>query len=95
VPISRHILKHGLHGFRNEGPLVEKPYAPRQVCLPFQQHAGAPARLVVQDGAVVRAGEVIARPEAGQLGAVVHASIAGTCRVLEDRVIITASPRGG
>lgn len=38
----------------------------------------------------VRAGDVIARPAEGQLGAVIHASIAGTVTGLSDAVIIEA-----
>jgi Na+-translocating ferredoxin:NAD+ oxidoreductase RnfC subunit len=90
VPISRLINKLGLRQFRNEGPLIEKTVTPRQVTLPLQQHAGAAARPVVADGARVRKGDLIAAPPEGELGARIHASIAGVCRLAEDRVAIQA-----
>jgi Na+-translocating ferredoxin:NAD+ oxidoreductase RnfC subunit len=91
VPISRLVYKLGLAGFRNEGPLVEDVPRPRRVVLPLKQHAGAPARPVVRDGERVERGAVIARPDEGALGTVLHASIDGTCTVAEDRVTITAA----
>jgi Na+-translocating ferredoxin:NAD+ oxidoreductase RnfC subunit len=90
VPISRLINKLGLRQFRNEGPLIEKPVTPRQVTLPLRQHAGAAARPVVADGARVRKGDLVAAPPEGELGARIHASIAGVCRLAEDRVAIRA-----
>jgi len=90
VPISRLINKLGLRQFRNEGALIEKTVTPRRVTLPLQQHAGAPARPVVADGTRVRKGDLIAAPPEGELGARIHASIAGVCRLAEDRVAIRA-----
>ena len=90
VPIGRLILKLGLGSFTNEGPLVERDCRPRRVSLLLKQHVGAPAAVVVGDGARVKRGELIARPAPGALGAVIHASIAGTCRVLADRVEVEA-----
>jgi len=90
TPVSRLILKLGLRQFANEGPLKETGYRPRQVALPLKQHAGAPARAVVEPGERVSRGQVIARPDDGALGAAIHASIAGVCRIAEDRIVITA-----
>jgi len=88
VPISRLILKLGLRQFTNEGPLREPDCRPDRVVLPLKQHAGAPARAVVSDGASVQRGDLVARPIDGELGARIHASIAGTCRVRGDRIEI-------
>jgi Na+-translocating ferredoxin:NAD+ oxidoreductase RnfC subunit len=90
VPIRRLILKLGLAGFADEGPLVTPDCRPSRVTLPLKQHAGAPAQPTVRDGQRVDKGQTVARPEPDALGAAIHASIAGTCRVAEDRVIITA-----
>jgi Na+-translocating ferredoxin:NAD+ oxidoreductase RnfC subunit len=90
VPISRLILKLGLGGFKNEGPLLERAYQPARVTLPLKQHAGVPAAPTVRDGACVRRGDLVARPAEGALGAALHASIAGVCRVAEDRIVIVA-----
>jgi len=88
VPISRLILKLGLHRFKNEGPLTATDYKPERVTLSLKQHVGAPARPVVADGATVNKGELIARPDDGALGAAIHASIGGVCHIEKDRVVI-------
>jgi len=88
VPIARLIRKLGLHIFRNEGPLIQKTVEPKRVVLPLKQHAGAPAQAVVRSGDSVRAGDVIARPARGALGAVIHASISGTVTDVNGSVVI-------
>jgi Na+-translocating ferredoxin:NAD+ oxidoreductase RnfC subunit len=88
VPMRRLIAKLGLGEFRNEGPLTEHNFAPRKVTLPLKQHAGAPAVAVVKCGDRVRVGDLIAAPEAGKLGARIHASIDGRVTVGADAVVI-------
>lgn len=90
VPMRRLIAKLGLGEFRNEGPLTEHNFAPRKVTLPLKQHAGAPAVAVVKCGDRVRVGDLIAAPEAGKLGARIHASIDGRVTVGADAVVIEA-----
>jgi Na+-translocating ferredoxin:NAD+ oxidoreductase RnfC subunit len=90
VPMRRLIAKLGLREFRNEGPLTEHNFAPRKVTLPLKQHAGAPAVAVVKCGDRVRVGDLIAAPEAGKLGARIHASIDGRVTVGADAVVIEA-----
>ncbi len=90
VPISRLIHKLGLRMFCNAGPLQATDAAPRRVVLPLKQHVGAPAVVIVPSGARVARGDVVARPADGALGAAVHASIAGVCRVEAEAVVIEA-----
>jgi Na+-translocating ferredoxin:NAD+ oxidoreductase RnfC subunit len=90
APISRLILKLGLRQFKNEGPLVDCQCSPQRVTLPLKQHVGAPAAAVVSSGARVNKGDLLARPAEGALGAAIHASIAGACQVLEDRIVVAA-----
>ena len=90
VPMRRLIAKLGLGEFVNEGPLTEYKFAPRKVTIPLKQHAGAPAVPQVKCGDWVRAGELIAAPEAGKLGARIHASIDGRVTVGKDAVVIEA-----
>lgn len=90
VPMHRLIAKLGLTEFKNVGPLELKPLAPRKVTLPLKQHAGVPAAPVVQSGDRVRAGDLLAVPPEGKLGARIHASIEGRVRVLNDAIIIEA-----
>ena len=90
VPMRRLIAKLGLGEFVNEGPLTEHNFAPRKVTLPLKQHAGAPSAAVVKCGDRVRAGDLIAAPEAGKLGARIHASIDGRVTVGADAIVIEA-----
>jgi hypothetical protein len=90
VPMRRLMAKLGLGEFVNEGPLIEYNFAPRKVTLPLKQHAGAPAVAVVKCGDRVRAGDLIAAPEAGKLGARIHASIDGRVTVEADAIVIEA-----
>ena len=52
--------------------------------------AGAPATPVVKCGDRVRVGDLLAVPEAGKLGARIHASIDGVVTVKSDAVVIEA-----
>ncbi len=90
VPMRRLIAKLGLGEFVNEGPLTEHNFAPRKVTLPLKQHAGAPAMPQVECGDHVRVGDLIAAPEAGKLGARIHASIDGRVTVGNDAIVIEA-----
>ncbi len=94
VPMRRLIAKLGLGEFVNEGPLTEHNFAPRKVTLPLKQHAGAPAVATVKCGGTVRMGDLIAAPEAGKLGARIHASIDGRVTVGSDAIVIEAYRRG-
>jgi Na+-translocating ferredoxin:NAD+ oxidoreductase RnfC subunit len=91
VPIARLIRKMGLSDFDNVGPLVETPdFRPSRAVLPLKQHAGPAAVPSVQVGQRVRIGELIARPEQGKLGAVLHASIDGiVASIAKDSLILT------
>ena len=90
TPISRLILKLGLSRFRNEGPLRQDVYEPARVVLPVQQHVGAPAEPTVSAGDKVNVGDVVARPGAGKLGAVICASIAGRITEVGEAIVIEA-----
>jgi cobalamin reductase len=90
VPMRRLIARLGLGEFNNTGPLVEHAFAPRSVKLPLKQHAGAPAVPVVKCGDRVRVGDLLAAPEAGKLGARIHASIDGVVTVGKDAITIEA-----
>lgn len=88
VPIARLIRKLGLSQFKNEGPLVPPTLAPRRVTLPLKQHAGAPAEPVVRVGDAVTAGQLVAQPAPNQLGAPIHASIAGRVTKVNGAVVV-------
>lgn len=90
VPMRRLIARLGLGEFNNTGPLVEHNFAPRSVKILLKQHAGAPATPVVKCGDRVRAGDLLAAPEQGKLGARIHASIDGVVTVGKDAITIEA-----
>lgn len=90
VPMRRLIARLGLGEFNNTGPLVDHTFSPRRVTLPLKQHAGAPAVPVIQSGDRVRTGDLLAAPEAGKLGARIHASIDGAVTVGKDAITIDA-----
>lgn len=88
VPIPRLIRKLGLANYTNKGPLTEVACNPARVTLPLKQHAGVPAVPTVAVGQTVQVGDVIARPAAGQLGATLHASLAGRITALQPAIVI-------
>jgi Na+-translocating ferredoxin:NAD+ oxidoreductase RnfC subunit len=90
VPMRRLIAKLGLSDFNNVGPLVEYEFNPSRVTILLKQHAGAPAVPVVTCGDKVREGDLLAAPEAGKLGARIHASIPGVVKVTNGAIVIEA-----
>ncbi len=90
MPMRRLIAKLGLGEFNNTGPLNEHLFAPRKVNVLLKQHAGAPAVPVVKCGDRVRMGDLLAMPDAGKLGARIHASMDGVVTVKSDAVLIEA-----
>ena len=90
VPMRRLIARLGLGEFNNTGPLTEYAFAPRKVNILLKQHAGAPSVPVVKSGGRVRAGDLLAVPDQGKLGARIHASIDGVVTVKSDVILIEA-----
>ncbi|MBN1541192.1 hypothetical protein JW992_03530, partial [candidate division KSB1 bacterium] len=69
---------------RTEKQAIEKLPLPPTVTIPVQQHIGIPAKPIVQAGAQVRVGDLLA--EAGGFVSVpVHAPISGTVTAVEER----------
>ncbi len=88
VPIARLIRKLGLSDYTNKGPMLDATVSPARVTLPLRQHLGAPAEPVVRAGQAVKAGDVVAEPPAGQLGARIHASIDGRVTSIAGEVVV-------
>jgi Na+-translocating ferredoxin:NAD+ oxidoreductase RnfC subunit len=88
--MRRLIARLGLGEFNNVGPMVDHSFSPKKVKILLKQHAGVPAVPVVKCGDRVRAGDLLAAPEQGKLGARVHASIDGVVTVSGDAVFIEA-----
>jgi Na+-translocating ferredoxin:NAD+ oxidoreductase RnfC subunit len=88
VPMRRLIARLGLGEFNNTGPLIDHEFKPRSVRILLKQRAGAPSMPVVSSGAHVRAGDLLAVPEQGKLGARIHASIDGIATIDNDAIVI-------
>ena len=61
---------------------------PLRVEIPVQMHIGAPAVPVVSPGDRVRAGDLIAQPPEGALGARIHASLTGRVESVGRRIVL-------
>lgn len=87
VPVNRLVAKLGLLPYKKEAPLTETSYSPARVRIMLSQHLGAPCAPVVSVGQKVAFGAKVGEAPAGQLGAPVHASIAGTVSAVTNRYV--------
>lgn len=91
VPSALLRRKLGVEAFESEAPFRARPRDPASVRLLLSQHVGRPAVPVVALGARVRVGDPVATVPGGELGADLHASLAGVVtRVTEREVEIEA-----
>jgi len=90
IPLQQLVQRLGLTRYDVPAPFVEAEMQPARVRLPLQQHIGAPASPVVQAGDRVAAGDVVAEIPDGQLGARIHASIAGAATAVNEEIVIEA-----
>ncbi|MFN7996491.1 MAG: 4Fe-4S dicluster domain-containing protein [Bryobacteraceae bacterium] len=91
VPLSMLRKRLKVEEYEAETPFEEIDHRPVAVRIKLKQHAGAPAKPAVKEGAKVRKGQVIGRICEKELGATVHASIAGRVRkVTDDSIEIVA-----
>ncbi|CAA7601304.1 Respiratory-chain NADH dehydrogenase 51 Kd subunit [Acididesulfobacillus acetoxydans] len=88
VPVKRLISRLGLDNYHRPAPLMDAPGEPTQVILELKQHAGAPCYPVVQPGAKVEMGQVVAEVPEGQLGSRLHAGITGTVLRVSPQIVI-------
>ncbi len=85
---SRLTARLGLTKYNFPALLDERVYAPKSVKLLLSQHIGAPAVPVVEQGATVKAGDMIAAPKEGALSVAIHSSIDGKVKKVTDSYII-------
>jgi Na+-translocating ferredoxin:NAD+ oxidoreductase RnfC subunit len=91
IPVRQLVQRLGLSAYDQPAPYAELAVQPVRVRLPLKQHAGAPARPVVHTGDRVQAGDLVAEIPEGQLGARLHASIAGTVQTSDAEISISAN----
>lgn len=87
IPIATLYTRLGLRPYDRKAEFIRVDYRPRLVTLPLAAHIGQPARPIVQEGAAVRRGDVIATVEDAQLGCPVHTSIDGRVTAVGPRTI--------
>ncbi len=90
IPLRQLIQRLGLASYDAPAPMRQVQMSPGRVHLALKQHAGGPAQPVVQVGAQVRAGQLVAQMPEGQLGAAIHASIGGRVRAVAPFIEIEA-----
>lgn len=77
IPTKSLLRRLRLGRYEGPTPFSEGFPHPTEVLLPLQQHAGKPSVPTVTEGALVRAGDLLAEIAAGSLGARIHAPISG------------------
>jgi Na+-translocating ferredoxin:NAD+ oxidoreductase RnfC subunit len=90
IPLKQLVGRLGLSAYDVPAPLSEVFLTPSRVRIPLKQHAGAPAQPSVLVGDRVEAGQVVADVSEGDLGAAIHASIAGTVCQIDPEIVIEA-----
>ena len=73
VPTKRLLMRIGLSRFEHDAPFTEFNGGLDSLRILLKQHIGAAAVPCVKEGEMVSAGQVLARPPAGELGVPVHA----------------------
>lgn len=77
VPLKQLRKRLNVDQYEKDTPYNNERPKPNSVKIMLQQHVGGPAKASVQIGGSVNVGDVIARPDEGKLGSVIHASISG------------------
>jgi Na+-translocating ferredoxin:NAD+ oxidoreductase RnfC subunit len=91
VPLSILRKRLKVEEYEAETPFERRDCRPAAVRVKLRQHAGAPAKPVVREKTRVSKGQAIARVDATELGAGIHASIDGRVRrITEEFIEITA-----
>ena len=87
VPLAQLRRRLRIEDYEVETPFASIEHHPRRVRIMLSQHAGTPAEAVVRRGDTVGLGSVVGRVPAQDLGADVHASIAGTVVQVTDKFV--------
>jgi cobalamin reductase len=87
VPLSMLRKRLKVEEYETDTPFDERAPRPRTVRIKLRQHAGAPARPAIREGARLRRGQMIGGLGESELGAAVHASIDGRARKITEEFI--------
>jgi len=85
---SKRIIDHlDLQRYNIPSDWMKVDYKPRRIKVNLKQHTGSPAEPIVKENEDVKAGQMIGKIPAGQLGASVHSSIDGIVKKVTDKSI--------
>ncbi len=87
VPLTMLRKRLKVDDYEADTPFQDTGLSPARVRIMLSQHVGKPARAVVAPGARVDKGSVIGCVDRADLGANVHASIAGTVETVTDSFV--------
>ncbi len=87
VPLSMLRKRLKIEEYERDAPFADVKLQPPVVRLRLLQHTGVPARPVVRVGQNLKVGDPVATIEGEQLGANVHASIAGKVKTISDTFV--------
>jgi Na+-translocating ferredoxin:NAD+ oxidoreductase RnfC subunit len=87
VPLSMLRKRLKIEEYERDAPFADVKLQPPTVRLYLKQHTGVPAKPVVRVGQKVSIGDPVATIEGDQLGANIHASIAGTVKTISDTFV--------
>ncbi len=89
VPLKQLMIKLDVTKYNRTTPFTKDGPKPNKVFVKLKQHAGEPAKAIVQKGTVVSKGDLIAKIDGNNLGANVHASINGrVTQITNDYILI-------
>lgn len=87
VPLAMLRRRLKIENYEVETPFEDIDHAPEMVRIKLSQHMGKPASAVVETGARVERGTLIARVAEADLGVNIHASIGGRVAAVTDKYI--------
>lgn len=88
VPIRGLMRRLGVEGYDHAAPWCGVEVESVRVEMRLKQHAGVAARAVVRVGDRVEEGQVVGEVGVGEVGARVHASVAGEVEVVDERKVV-------
>ena len=92
LPFNRLVARLGLADYAaNLKSYFNKSFFPKKVILPLKQHAGSPAKPIVEKNQKVEKGNLIAEIQENNLGANIHASIDGVIENISEYSITIKS----
>ena len=88
LPVMRLESRLRVTQFDSKAPYTDAAPDVDRVVIPLKMHIGAPSEAIVEAGATVQKGDLIARIPKGKLGANIHSSLEGTVEAVTDTSIV-------